>query len=163
MEIAGKRASDYHKEIKGYQKALRAKTIPAENWMAEKLKMTPYKWTRQAIWTRRIFDFWSAELGVAIEIDGPGHKEKIDAWRDAYNYVRSGIVVLRVRNFNEQDAEKCLAELATLGIWSDRRAKLGLTAPGGKRKNKRIWRQSKTWQEAVQLCESGQEHQGSLF
>src|SRR5262249_18630847 len=70
----------------------------AELWMAQHLKKTGIKWKRQAIWGRRIFDFWSHALGIAIEVDGPEHRKKIDEYRDAYNLHRSGIIIIRVKN-----------------------------------------------------------------
>ena len=38
--------------------------------MAEKLAATGHRWSRQAIWGKRIFDFWCATLGIAVEVDG---------------------------------------------------------------------------------------------
>lgn len=99
-----------------------------ENWMAAKLAGTGRKWSRQAMWGYRVFDFWCAELGIAVECDGPEHREAYDAYRDEYNYRRSGIVVLRVRNQNDEDAEKALAAIAAARSWKERRELLGLNA-----------------------------------
>jgi very-short-patch-repair endonuclease len=99
-----------------------------ENWFADKLKDSTKKWSRQAVWGCRIFDFWCHELGVAIEIDGPEHNKKKDAYRDEYNYRRSGIIVLRVRNKNEEDAAQALEEVSKSLPWKDRRKDLGLNA-----------------------------------
>ena len=97
-----------------------------ENWMFDKLKQTEWKWKRQSQWGYRIFDFWCHKLGVAIEVDGPEHDEKYDAYRDEYNFRRSGIVVLRVRNKNEPDANECILYLSILDTWKDRKAALGI-------------------------------------
>jgi len=97
-----------------------------ENWMADKLKTTSRQWTRQAQWGYRLFDFWCGELGVAIEVDGPEHHAGRDSYRDEYNFRRSAIVVLRVRNGNEEDAARTMIVLETLGTWEERRKLLGL-------------------------------------
>lgn len=99
----------------------------AEAWMADKLASTGMKWTRQAQWGYRLFDFWSAKLGVAVEVDGSEHKKEYDAYRDEYNYRRSGIIVLRVRNMNEEDAQKALLEIASCKEdWRQRRKSMGI-------------------------------------
>jgi very-short-patch-repair endonuclease len=103
-----------------------SKNNPNELWMYEKLKSTPYKWKRQRQWGYRLFDFFCAELGVAVEVDGPEHDPDYDAVRDHYNLTKSGIVVLRVRNRNEDDAMRCLEQIRSAETWNERRAKLGL-------------------------------------
>ena len=114
----------------------------AELWMAQHLKKTRIKWKRQAIWGRRIFDFWSHALGIAIEVDGPEHRKKIDEYRDAYNLHRSGIIIIRVKNFNETDAQIALEKRLTCKEdWESRRKRLGLVGPGRKRA-KRKWKEA---------------------
>lgn len=103
-----------------------AKRNPNEAWMAEKLKGIGLKWSRQSRWGYRIFDFWNAEKGIAVEVDGPTHKKDWDEKRDRYNYERSAIVVIRVRNLNEEDATSALERIAELGTWNERREKMGL-------------------------------------
>lgn len=99
----------------------------AEKWAYEILKeKSGYKWSRQAIWGFRLFDFWNHELGCAIEIDGPEHRKDYDLYRDKYNYLRSAIVVLRVKNFNSDDMNKALESLKKLRPWMERRALKGL-------------------------------------
>jgi very-short-patch-repair endonuclease len=97
-----------------------------ENWMADKLKSTSYKWTRQAVWGFRMFDFWCSTVGVAVEVDGIEHKKDYDAYRDEYNFRRSGIVVLRVRNMNEEDAKVAIDTIDKIGDWKERRKNMGL-------------------------------------
>lgn len=108
------------------QRQNRSRNIPAEKWMAEKLKQTRWKWTRQARQGYRLFDFWSYELGVAIEVDGPNHVWAVDEAKDIRELLRSGIVVFRVKNFNEDDVRFALALLPTLPSWNERRTALGL-------------------------------------
>lgn len=105
----------------------RSKTNRSEAWMAEKLKRTGLKWKPQAQWGYRLFDFWNALKGIAVEVDGLTHNEAYDAVRDRYNYERSGIVVIRVRNGNEADAHEALERIAALNTWNERREMLGLT------------------------------------
>ena len=104
-----------------------AKRNPNEKWMSEKLKRTPYKWTRQAQWGYRLFDFWNHKLGIAIEVDGETHNKVYDKIRDKHNHKTSGIIVLRVRNKNEADAKKVIDYI--LGVdenWNDRRIKMNI-------------------------------------
>jgi len=103
-----------------------SKTNPNENWLFSKLKTTDYKWTRQATWGYRIFDFWCHHLGIAVECDGPEHDKDYDSYRDEYNLRRSGLIVLRVRNMNEEDAAHALSEITVADSWKARRDKLGL-------------------------------------
>lgn len=108
----------------------RSRRNPNENWMAGLLARTGLKWTRQACWGFRIFDFWCASKGIVVEVDGPEHgkgKQKDwDDFRDRQNYERSGILVLRVRNKNREDAERALSEIAASGSWNSRRKVLKL-------------------------------------
>jgi very-short-patch-repair endonuclease len=114
----------------------------AELWMAEHLSKTGVKWTRQAIWGRRIFDFWSHDLGIAIEVDGPEHKKKVDDYKDAYNLHRSGVIVIRVKNFNEDDAQMALEKILNCKEnWKARRKRLGLRG-SGKTLAKRKWQEA---------------------
>ncbi len=57
----------------------------------------------------RIFDFFCSELGVVVEVDGPEHNEDWDTFRDEGTFRSSSIVVLRVRNRNEEDAAEAVA------------------------------------------------------
>lgn len=58
--------------------------------------------TRQARWGNRFYDFWIHDKFCAIEIDGPEHRSSFDEMRDRYNYIRSGILVFRAKNFDER-------------------------------------------------------------
>lgn len=110
---------------------------PNENWLAEKLVDTKVSWSRQATWGCRIYDFWSHELGIAVETDGPEHNKRYDAMRDEYNYRRSGIVVLRLRNKNDADLATVLEKIASAMTWEERREKLGLNE--NTKKARRRW------------------------
>ncbi len=97
-----------------------------ELWMANHLKTTGVKWTPQARWGFRIFDFWCAKLGIAVEVDGPEHDHEWDSRRDAANYAVSGILVLRVKNKCKEDAFAVLEAIATSETWNERRKNLGM-------------------------------------
>jgi len=99
---------------------------PNEHWMADKLSQTNVKWSRQSQRGFRIFDFWCHTLGIAVEVDGPEHNKRYDAFRDSENLRVSGIVVLRVRNRNERDAKKALDFISRAETWNERRARMGL-------------------------------------
>jgi len=113
------------------QNILLSKNSKAESWMFTKLKKTPFKWKRQAQWGYRIFDFWSYTLGIAIEVDGKEHKPDYDNFRDNANYIKSGIKVIRVRNFNEEDANKAIDYILNSENWNDRRIALSLKPISG--------------------------------
>lgn len=98
----------------------------AEAWFNEKLKETNLKWTRQAIWGYRLFDFWNHKIGVAIEVDGKEHNKWVDKLKDNYNFKRSGIIVLRVDNFNEEHATEALEAIKKMDLWVVRRERMGL-------------------------------------
>lgn len=119
------------------QNQQRSNHNPNENWFAAKLDATGRAWTRGAVWGYRVFDFWCHELGVAIEVDGPEHRPDYDAYRDEYNLRRSGIVVLRVRNRNEEDAARAIEAIGNATTWSARREALGLHARS--KKGRRKW------------------------
>lgn len=105
-------------------------TNPNENWFAKKLDSEKLKYKRQRIMGFRIFDFFIHELGCAIEIDGPEHIAIYDEYRDIYNYLRSGIVVLRVKNMNEKDATEAIKLVKMLDQWPDRRKRLRIQGKG---------------------------------
>lgn len=96
--------------------------------MADHLRTTGREWTRQAQWGFRLFDFWNRDLGIAVEVDGPGHDLEADTASDRSNLVRSAIVVLRVRNYNEQEAASALEAIRTAEPWNVRRELVGLKA-----------------------------------
>lgn len=103
-----------------------------ENWMSSYLPKE--HWSRQAIHGYRIFDFWNHKLYVAIEVDGKEHKRAYDNYRDEYNFRRSGILVFRVRNSNEEDALEVLNSLSKIEDRKTRREGLGIV---GSKKEKR--------------------------
>lgn len=120
--------SEQHQHMDMRQKQNRAVALrnPNEKWMAGLLAQTEHKWTRQARWGWRIFDFWNHTLGIAVEVDGPEHDAERDAERDSYNLRRSGILVLRVRNGNEHDAHRALQEIGRSVTWWERRRAWGI-------------------------------------
>lgn len=103
----------YRHKLTGYRDVNLNKALhnPNEDWMWRKLLETPYFWQRQGLWAYRMFDFWCPDLGIAIEADGPEHDPVREALRDAFALRKAGIVVLRVRNRNEDDAAKAIANL----------------------------------------------------
>lgn len=106
-----------HAYMKSRQDQNAARVVANEDWMATKLP----RWTRQAEWGYRLFDFWNARLGCAVEVDGPEHDPNYDQYRDEWAFRRSAIVVLRVRNRNEQDADHAILTIGKLGTWIDRK------------------------------------------
>jgi very-short-patch-repair endonuclease len=100
------------------------KNVEAESWASKHLAKTGKKFTRQAIWGCRLFDFWCAELGIAVEIDGLTHDKNYDRIRDKYNFYRSGIIVLRVKNFDEEQMKIVLRKVQESDNWAVRKVKM---------------------------------------
>ena len=116
--------SDQAKYMRERQKQNKSKTVQAEVWAKQKLKTTGHKWNRQTIWGCRLFDFWCHKLGIAVEIDGMTHNKVYDAIRDEYNFYRSGIIVLRVPNYDELAMQKALETIAKADSWEVRKVKM---------------------------------------
>ena len=106
----------------------------AEEWAKERLKETGLTWSRERIWRWRLYDFWNHELGCAIEIDGPEHSPEADKKRDADDFKRSGILVLRVKNFNNQDMDNVIRDVMSLDSWLLRRERMGLLTDAQRKK-----------------------------
>jgi len=123
--VGNSEQSAYMRERQRQNKVLSVKNS-AENWAHAHLKTTGLSWQRQALWGCRIFDFWCAEKGCAVEIDGAEHDPTYDLYRDKYNYLRSGLIVLRVRNFNDAEMADTLRAIGKLGKWRARKADMGL-------------------------------------
>jgi very-short-patch-repair endonuclease len=83
-----------------------------------------WDWTRQACWGNRIFDFWDADLGVAIEIDGPEHQRRPDLAQDRWHARRSAIATFRVRNGDERQLARVIDVTNRLRTWPERRRSL---------------------------------------
>ena len=98
--------------------SLRSKS---ETWMAYHLATTGLRWIRQARWRGRIFDFWNREKGVAVEVDGREHNQLKDAQSDKMAENLGRILVFRVRNMNDADAQKALSQILLTGSWADRK------------------------------------------
>lgn len=98
--------------LRWLQNIKRALANRAENWMYAKLQSTKLTWTRQMQWGFRIFDFYNPLLGIAVEVDGNTHDPTWDRVRDRQNYQNQGVLVLRVQNFNEKQAEIVLSKIA---------------------------------------------------
>lgn len=99
----------------------RSANNPAETWMEKRLKETGMRWFRNSISYGRIYDFWNPEKGIAVEVDGVDHDEVYDATRDQRDYKWRGILVLRVNNFNEKDADEVVRIAKEEGSWKERK------------------------------------------
>lgn len=134
LQMPSNREEHAYMLMRKTQNVKRALVNPNENWMWKKLQKTTYKWSRQARYGYRIFDFWCHRLGVAIEVDGPEHNEQWDVYRDEYNFRHSGIIVLHVHNLDEEQADRVIGLIDRLDTWQRRKSRLGLR---GKRKKSR--------------------------
>lgn len=115
-----------HMKMRQAQNLVACKALKAEAWAEKHLSRTGIKWTRQAQWGFRLFDFWSSALGIAVEIDGPSHNPDFDYDRDLADFKRSGILVLRVPNWDEEAMERALEQIALAVGWNERRRLLNL-------------------------------------
>jgi very-short-patch-repair endonuclease len=106
----------------------RSKTNKAENRMFDKL--TPLRefgirFNRQCIRGTRIFDFRCKERGIAIEVDGGYHQEEWkkskDLKYDTYNKEYSGIILIRIPNFDEEAANEAIKTILCTNAWQERR------------------------------------------
>jgi very-short-patch-repair endonuclease len=120
-------AKKWHAHMKQRQRENRERSVPAENWMADMLaRYLPHvKWTRQATWGFRVYDFWCSKRGIAIEVDGATHDADREIVRDQLDWHRSGILVLRVKNYDDNGAIEAIDQVARNTSWNQRRAKLG--------------------------------------
>jgi very-short-patch-repair endonuclease len=116
--------SDQAEYMRERQKQNKSKIVEAELWAKKKLKFTGHKWNTQTIWGCRLFDFWCHKLGIAVEIDGLTHDKNYDAARDQYNFYRSGIIVLRVPNYDETAMAAALQTIADADTWEVRKVKM---------------------------------------
>src|SRR5690349_15405912 len=122
------RSSHAHMKMRQSQNRVGCRDNAAELWAKDILEMrTDLKWTRQAIWGFRLYDFWCGTLGCAVEIDGKDHKKrrKDDEHSDEYHFRRSAIVVLRVPNFDGQALNVVLDHIHGLKPWNQRRSQVG--------------------------------------
>ena len=115
-----------HMRMRKQQNIAQSKYSKAESWAEEQLKTTGYKWTRQATWGWRVFDFWNHVLGIAVEIDGIEHDKGNDSARDAKNWKTSRILVIRVNNFDDVGMAKALETIKTAQTWNERRTQAKL-------------------------------------
>ncbi len=113
----------------------RCLNLASENWFNDKLKKgVRYKFSRQAQWGYRIFDFWFPNLGIAVEVDGKEHNKEYDSFRDNHNFRRSGIIVLRVPNYDEEIADSVIEQINTVEeTWLKRRSNMGLLTKAQKK------------------------------
>lgn len=133
--------------------------IRSENWFEREylsqLEGPRLKYSRQAAWGYRIWDFWFHQLGVAIEIDGPEHKPSYDRYRDTYNLLRSGIIVLRAKNFDAASSERAIEDVRRECTWKERRTALCLNYTGKHKSFSAVRRLSQIgdYQEALRMIE----------
>lgn len=120
-----------HMRLRRNQNRVNSVTNENEQWMKALLaSRTKLKWTPQVSWGFRIFDFWSHECGIAVEVDGPEHRAADDMQKDLAAWNVSGIIVLRVRNQSQSDAKVALEMIERVAKWGDHRKRrefIGIT------------------------------------
>jgi len=121
----------------------------AESWVNERLVKEGLKFSTQSIWRWRIYDFWNHVIGCAIEVDGPEHNIKKDKEKDLSDYNRSGIIVLRIRNFNQDDLDKTIEDIKNMEEWHPRRRRLNI--PLTVAEKKKIYAATGNWPKEIKL------------
>lgn len=114
------------KKMRKYQDHNLKNKGEGENWYRNKLKEEGYKFNSQSVWGKRIFDLWNPKLGVVVEVDGYAHNSYIDSLKDKAVFLKSGIVVYRVRPYSEHDLAALLRSLKLEPQWNKRRLAMGL-------------------------------------
>lgn len=117
--------SEHHEHMAKRQKERRVNGMTmSEKWFIDKIApLTGHKWTHEARWGFRLFDFWNSNLGLAVEIDGPEHDASLDSFRDKKEWERSRILIFRIRNENKEDAARFLEFIKSCQSWNERRLK----------------------------------------
>lgn len=118
----------------------------AEQRMWDKLialkKETRIKFTKQCVWWARIFDFRCDKKGIVVEVDGKHHlhgKQLLkDMKHDKFHTEYSGMVILRVRAFNEQDANYAIERIKSEPLWKDRKLAMWLPTSRERQRQKSI-------------------------
>lgn len=165
--------------LRGYRQKHRKRYVAPEYWMRGYLDQTGLKWTHQKSWGYRIFDFCNMVIGCAIEVDGPEHDKEYDQYRDEYNFRRSSIIVIRARNYNDDDAAKTISIVECLGPWKERRALItserrdAMVAESADHKyhpdylewvlrnpEKNSWMKSGTWPKCIQAIRAQKRRRG---
>ena len=115
---------------------IKSRYSKSENWF-QKNYVKPFfeetwiKINRQSVWWTRIYDFWCCKKWIAIEIDWWYHetekKKKKDIKYDRYNLEVSWIIVIRVKNFDEEWAKEAIERLKNSLPRKERRINLWIT------------------------------------
>jgi very-short-patch-repair endonuclease len=120
------------KESHAYMRRRQAQNLAAcvnnenENRVGRALTELGLKFSRQAIWGFRLYDFWISKYGLAIEVDVPEHDRAYDRYRDEYNFRRSGIVVIRILNNEDCIPDRIKGVIFKIGDWMPRREAFGI-------------------------------------
>jgi len=122
--------------LKPIARQMRREPTEAEAALWQRLRgrrLRGVKVRRQHTIERFIVDFYAAQVGVVIEVDGPVHdfSQEHDAVRQEF-LESLGLKVLRFRN--EQVLHDIDAVLAEIGIWFDRLTPPSPLQPGGEGK-----------------------------
>lgn len=98
--------------------------------LTKNYKETWYKFTRQANWWFRIFDFWCDYLWVVIEVDGWYHQTEYqknkDNRYDKYHYEVNWIKVYRIKPYDDCWAVEMIKIINKEQTWKQRRMSLWL-------------------------------------
>jgi hypothetical protein len=114
-----------HAEMREQQQQAQAQPrTAAETWMQPFLAETGVRWTRQAQWGYRLFDFWSHRLGIAIKVEEVPVDEAARK-ADDRTFQRSMIHVFRVRAFDDASAAAAVDLIQRASSWNARRAFYG--------------------------------------
>jgi very-short-patch-repair endonuclease len=123
------------------------KFVSAEEWATLHIKVSGERYSRQAIWQSRLFDFWFSVKGIAIEIDGESHNSFKQSFKDSVTdkhfYELSGIIVVRVKNYNINELNNAISFVKNSCSWKERRKQMGIENSKQRRKQLSISLKSK--------------------
>lgn len=116
-----------HMQFRKQQNIEQSKKNKSEEWMFSILKTkTSLTWSRQSIWAARVLDFWNHAKGIGVEVDGVFHNKEYDKRHDKYFYYKSGILILRLKPYDELSADVIINKINSSCTWNERRSRLGL-------------------------------------
>lgn len=91
-----------------------------ESWIRGRLLATGLPWTRQPM------RFWQRTLGIAVQLESADRDRHDDAASDRAELFHRGVMVIRVEEFNDEQAEEAIRAIRFAESWNSRRRAVGL-------------------------------------
>lgn len=108
--------------MRSFKKQNLSRMVPAEMEVHKGLLFAGLRPTRQACWGKKIMDFWFADKAIRVEVDGPTHDRSKDYSVDEWFFRKSGILTLRIPNYNEDSLKAAIRVIKAEKLrWKNRR------------------------------------------